>query len=88
MIQSIGTERPIKQIGNLILLNPVSPRPMLQLDIPEEKKEEMEAVLAAQRKEIDAIKDPKQKAQAEKTLRSRAKPSEARHRPRQSHGQL
>ncbi len=66
MIQSIGTERPIKQVGNLILLNPVSPRPMLQLDIPEEKKEEMEAVLAAQRKEIDAIKDPKQKAQAEK----------------------
>jgi regulator of sigma E protease len=66
MIQSIGTERPTKQAGNLVLLNPVSPRPMLLLDIPEEKKEEIEAALAAQRKEIDEIKDPKQKAQAEK----------------------
>lgn len=66
MIQSIGTERPMKQLGNLILLNPVSPKPMSQLDIPEEKKEEMEATLAAQRKEIEQIKDPKQKAQAEK----------------------
>lgn len=66
MIQSIGTKEPIKQILNLKLLSPVSPKPMSQLSIPEEKREQMEAVIAAQRKEIEQIKDPKQRAQAER----------------------
>jgi regulator of sigma E protease len=66
MIQSIGTKDPIKQLLNLRLLNPASPKPMNQLSIPEEKREQMEAVAAAQLKEIDKIKDPKQKAQAER----------------------
>jgi regulator of sigma E protease len=68
MIQSIGTKEPIKQASNLKLLNPVSPKPMSQLSIPEEKREQMEAVIAEQRKEIEQIKDPKQKAQAERLL--------------------
>ncbi len=66
MIQSIGTKEPIKQRVSLRLLNPVSPKPMSELPIPEEKREQMEAVMAAQRKEIEQIKDPKQKAQAER----------------------
>jgi regulator of sigma E protease len=66
MIQSIGTREPIKQLMSLRLLNPVSPKPMSQLSIPEEKREQMEAVLAGRRKEIEHIKDPKQKAQAER----------------------
>ncbi len=68
MIQSIGTAQPIKQLGNLVLLNPVSPKPMSQLPIPEEKKEEIAAAFEAQRKEIEQIKDPKQRAQAERLL--------------------
>lgn len=66
MIQSIGTKEPMKQLQTLKLLNPVSPKPMSQLAIPEEKREQMEAAIAAQRKEIEEIKDPKQKAQAER----------------------
>lgn len=66
MIQSIGTKGPIKQMLSLKLLNPVSPKTMSQLPIPEERREQMETVLAAQRKEIEQIKDPKQKAQAER----------------------
>jgi regulator of sigma E protease len=68
MIQSIGTKEPIRQMENLRLLNPVSPKPMSQLSIPEEKREQMKAAIAAQRKEIEQIEDPKLKAQAERLL--------------------
>ncbi len=66
MIQSIGTSEPIRQLLNLRLLNPVSPRPMSQLMIPEEKREQLESAIAAERKEIEQIKDPKQRAQAQR----------------------
>ena len=66
IIQSIGAQKPIRELSNLRLLNPVSPKPMNQLAIPEEKKEQMETAIAAQKKEIEQIKDPKQRAQAER----------------------
>jgi regulator of sigma E protease len=66
MIQSIGSLNPIKELGDLRLLNPAQPKPMSQLSIPDEKREQMEAVIAGQRKQIEEIQDPKQKAQAER----------------------
>ena len=66
VVQSIGTPQQIKEVLNLRLLNPVSPKPMSQLAIPEAKREQMEAVTLSQRKAIEQIKDPKQRAQAEK----------------------
>jgi regulator of sigma E protease len=68
MVQSIGTPEPIKQLADLRLLNPAQPKPMSQLPMPEEKREQMEAVIAAQRKQIEQIQDPKQRAQAERIL--------------------
>lgn len=64
MIQSIGTSQPIKALGNLKLLNPVAPKPLSQLSISNEKREEFEAQAKEQLKRIEEIKDPKQRAQA------------------------
>lgn len=64
MIQSIGTKDALKEIGNLKLLNPATPKPLNQMSLPEEKREEMAAMTAAQLKMIEEIKDPKQRSLA------------------------
>lgn len=68
MIQSIGTPDAIRTLGNLKLLNPVTPKPLSQLSISSEKREEFEAQVKAQLKQIEEIKDPKQRAQAMQML--------------------
>lgn len=64
MIQSIGTKKGVMTAGNLKLLHPVSPKPLNQLSISDAKRSELEAQSEAELKQIDAIKDPQQKAQA------------------------
>ena len=61
IIQLIGTGAPLKEAGNLKLLNPVIPKPLNQLSISEEKREQMATEAAAQLKMIDEINDPKQR---------------------------
>jgi regulator of sigma E protease len=75
MTSSIGTKEPIKQLGNLTMLNPVTPKPYSDFPLSEEQKEERAELLAAQKKQIEEIKDPKERAyqlkmleQAEKRL--------------------
>ncbi|SRR5581483_971785 len=64
MIQSIGTSQQIRNLGNLKLLNPVAPKPLNQLSISNEKREEFDAQAKEQLNRIEEIKDPKQRAQA------------------------
>lgn len=64
MIQSIGTSTPLKEQGNLKLLNPVIPKPLSQMSISQEKREQMEAEAEEQIKRIEEIKDPRQKQMA------------------------
>lgn len=64
MIQSIGTDQSLKVLGNLQLLNPAEPKPFNQLSISAEKREEFEELATTQRKQIEEIKDPEQRAQA------------------------
>jgi regulator of sigma E protease len=64
IIQSIGTQNVLKEVGNLKLLNPVTPKPWDQLSIPEEKKEAFEAQYKTQLKQAEEIKDPRERAQA------------------------
>jgi regulator of sigma E protease len=64
IIQSIGTDSPVKDRGNLKLLNPVTPIPWSQLALRTEKKEEFEARALAELEQIQNIKDPKQRALA------------------------
>lgn len=68
VIQSIGTPNAIRNLGNLKLLNPVTPKPLSQLSISSEKREELDAQTKAQLKQIEEIKDPKQRAQAMQML--------------------
>ena len=64
MVQSIGTNAPIKTLDTLQLLNPAAPKPLSQMSLPEEKRAQMEAEVAAQQKAIDEIQDPKERALA------------------------
>jgi regulator of sigma E protease len=61
MIQSIGTSHPIREQGQLKLLNPAIPKPLNQMSISENKREQMEAEAAAMLKKIEEIKDSKQR---------------------------
>lgn len=68
MIFSIGTSKPITEAGNLVLLTPIVPQPYYTYGQQPDKAEEYEAWIKAQREEIEAIKDPKLRAHAEKEL--------------------
>lgn len=68
MIQSIGTQNPLKELGNLKLLSPVTPKPLNQLSISDKKRAEIEAHTKAQLKAIGEIKDAGQRAQAMQQL--------------------
>lgn len=61
MVQSIGTRNPLKERGNLKLLNPAMPKPLSQMSLSEEKREQMATEAAAMLKMIEEIKDPKQR---------------------------
>ncbi len=64
MVQSIGTTGVISAVDNLKLLRPVAPVPWGQLALTTEKKEYFEAQAIAQLKQIEEIKDPRQRALA------------------------
>jgi len=64
MVESVGTKEPILEMGNLRLLKPVAPKPLAQLSISQEKKEELEAQADAYMKEVQKIKDPRQREEA------------------------
>lgn len=64
MIQSIGTKTPLQTAGNLKLLNPVVPKPLNQLPISEAKREELATQSEEQLKQIEEIKDAKQRSHA------------------------
>ncbi len=64
MVSSIGTQGQIKENGNLRLLNPVVPKTLMEFDISPKKKEVLINEWESQKKEIAAIKDPKEKERA------------------------
>lgn len=61
MIQSIGTSAIIQERGNLKLLKPVVPKPLVQMSISNEKRESIATEAAKQLKMIEEIKDSKQR---------------------------
>jgi regulator of sigma E protease len=68
IINSIGTQMPVSEMGNLRLLNPIAPVRMSDFPLPKEKKIQQEQQIEEQRKAIEALTDPKQKEAALKTL--------------------
>jgi regulator of sigma E protease len=64
MIGSIGTEHPIQEMGNLRLLNPVVPKTLMEFSLSHPKKTALLKEWDAERKEVEAIKDPKERERA------------------------
>ncbi|MES2344504.1 MAG: site-2 protease family protein [Chlamydiota bacterium] len=68
MVFSIGTAKPVDQAGNLLLLKPISPKPLHVMGQDPDKTEWYEDRLKSAREQIEAIKDPKLRARAEREL--------------------
>ena len=64
MIQSIGGADQLTVSGDLQFLKPVEPRPLRDLPLSDAKKQELQAALEAQKKQIESIKDEGQRALA------------------------
>lgn len=67
---SIGTVKPVVSSGNLHMLNPVVPKPLLEFDLTPEQRATVGQELAQTRKEIEAIKDPAKREAALQFLES------------------
>ncbi len=59
---SIGLEKPIKQSGNLYLLNPVIPKTRSEIMADEASGTDIANSLQEQKKEIEAIEDPEKRS--------------------------
>lgn len=73
IISRIGLEQKPLSSGQLRLLNPVVPMAMQDFPISPEKQAERQENIAAQKKAIEKISDPKMKEQAENELASYTK---------------
>jgi len=68
IIESIGTDRPIHQSGNLRLLKPIVPRSKSELSLTPQQQAALSRELSAARKEIESIRDPAKRSEGFKQL--------------------
>lgn len=73
MARSIGTATPVTASGNLHLLKSVTPRPRTAFVLPAEKQALIAVEMQKQQSEIEGIKDPEKRAQAERLIQGRDK---------------
>ncbi len=65
---SIGTSKPIPQLGELRVLQPVEPKLMNDFPLPQELRTRITNEVSAQKKAIDEMEDPQAKAMALRQL--------------------
>jgi regulator of sigma E protease len=70
---SIGTDHSLEEMGSLRLLHPVIPKTMSEFPLSEETKTRLADEVAAQRKKMEEIKDPQEKAEALRLLEENQK---------------
>lgn len=70
---TIGTPRLLPHAGDLYLLKPIIPKPRSEFILSDEKQAWLSTELREQKKEIEAIEDPEQRAHALSMLQSREK---------------
>jgi len=68
MICSVGTDQPIREMGKLRLLNPVEPKLIDNIPLPDTVRSRMENSITAQKKAIEEIKNPQEKETALRQL--------------------
>ncbi|MBF8262723.1 MAG: yaeL [Parachlamydiales bacterium] len=71
IVSTIGTSRPVSHAGNLILLNSVTPKPLMEVPVPADMQEQRDKQFALQKKEIESISDPEKKQQMINELEQR-----------------
>lgn len=64
IVSSIGTQNPVTTSGDLVLLNPMVPRPRSSLELSSKLQAQQARDLANYKKQIDKIQDPQKKAEA------------------------
>lgn len=70
---TIGTDKLIKQAGNYLLLNAVTPKMRSEFQLSPEKQALLAADMQEQKKEVDRIEDPEKRTQAQLLLKNREK---------------
>lgn len=68
IVSQFGSAKPVVQAGNLILLNPVIPKTLLDFDLSAEQKAWLHTEVLEQRQKIEAISDPEKRSAALRTL--------------------
>jgi len=68
IIDSIGSPNPVKEAGNLVMLNPVEPKMRKDFELSAENKALLEQEMQAHKKAVEAIADPEKRAQALRML--------------------
>jgi regulator of sigma E protease len=71
IVQTIGTEAPLKSEGSMQLLKPVLPKRRSEFTLSPEKQAWLATELLEQKKEIEEIEDPEKRAQAFHHLQSK-----------------
>ena len=64
IVASIGTNAPVKQSGNLVLLEPVAPRPFMEYPFTPQQREQIDKSATTFRKSLDSIQDPEKRSEA------------------------
>jgi len=70
---SIGTSQRMSCDGSLCLLAPIVPKTLSEYPLPEMKRAELAQEFAAQKKQIESLKDPEQKEEAMRLLEDNEK---------------
>lgn len=69
----IGTDHPVTQSGNFYLLKPITPKSILQFNLPEEKQKLIAAEIEQKRHLIEQIEEPEKRNQALQALERQEK---------------
>lgn len=72
IVASIGTDKPVKEVGNLYLLNPITPKTRRQILTGEENQEQLVGE-QEQKREIEAIEDPEKRSHLLNLIENREK---------------
>ena len=61
IVSSIGSSKAVHNSGNLYLLNPVAPKPLMDVPLPPDIQEKQKESLALALKQIESISDPQKR---------------------------
>jgi len=64
IVDSIGTDHPVVASGDLRLLAPITPKPLIDFSLTQSQKAQLAEELAQSKKEVETIQDPQKRSEA------------------------